>query len=77
RALLELLLSVDASHRAKHLGSPLSLRIVRELWPELAEYPVNAHRENPEAVPLRRRVRRRVRKWMRRGRLALRARLPG
>jgi len=77
RALVELLLSVDASQRVKQLGSPLSLRIVRELWPELADEPVNPHRDTKEAVARGRSLRRRAHKWLRRGRRGLRARLPG
>jgi len=46
RALQELLLSVDEKDRDKRRGSALSIRIIRELWPELPDSPINPHRKD-------------------------------
>ena len=46
RALQEMLLSVDEKDRDKRSGSALSIRIIRELWPELLEFPINPHRKD-------------------------------
>jgi hypothetical protein len=75
RALLERLLSVDERHRAKDAGSPLSVEIVRRLWPELAEHPVNPQETLDRQQRAGRLSRRRVRRWWRTQHRALWARV--
>lgn len=75
RALLERLLAVDERQRAKDAGSPLSVEIVRRLWPELAEHPVNPKETLDRQQRGGRLSRRRVRRWWRTQQRALWARV--